>query len=62
MNTIRAGPHSDEELDYKEFTLVAMNCSSPDIIKNSVNIQSIEMGKNEIKQLKKNTASKDAST
>ena len=38
MNTIRTGPQSDEELDYKEITLVAMNCSSPDIMKNSVNI------------------------
>jgi hypothetical protein len=62
MNTIRTGPQSDEELDYKEITLVAMNCSSPDIMKNSVNIQSLEIGKNEIKRLKKNIASKDAST
>lgn len=62
MNTIRTGPQSDEELDYKEITLVSMNCSSPDIMKNSVNIQSLEIGKNEIKRLKKNIASKDAST
>ena len=62
MNTIRTGPQSDEELDYKEITLEAMNCSSPDIMKNSVNIQSLEIGKNEIKRLKKNIASKDAST